>query len=205
MSDFDAKELKAAVKALNDSGELEDKIKVVGVSNDDLLETFTEAVELLYEAEIDVPNEAIEFYNSVYAEDSAEEGEEEEEEEEKAPAKKKPAPKKKPAAKKKPAVKKKPEVKKKAPVKKKATLKKKDTKKPAAKKSTVKRDAFGFAVGSKAALFVKAISTKTGRTMAEIKKLDWNDKNATFYDIFNRLVEKDLVKKDEKTGKMTLK
>ncbi|HUU88617.1 MAG TPA: hypothetical protein VMX17_12810, partial [Candidatus Glassbacteria bacterium] len=98
--------------------------------------------------------------------------------------------------------------KKKSTPEKKAVLKKKSTpeKKAVAKKkeSTVKKDDFGFGVGSKASLFVKAISTKTGRTMKEIKELDWNDKNASFYDIFNRLVEKGLAKKDEKTNKMTL-
>jgi len=185
----DMKAVKEAIKAINDSGEIEPKIKVVGTSNEDLVSQFTEAVEALSEAKRDIPDVAILAYNAI---DEATEPEETEPE-------KKTVVKPKAKAKAKAKAKVTP---KKPALKAKTTAK---TTKPAAAKSTVKKDDYGYAVGSKANLFAKSISNKTGKTMKEVKELAWNDKNATFYDVFNRLVEKGLAEKDEKTNKMTIK
>jgi len=191
MPEVKMEKLKEAIIAINDSGEIEPAITIVGLDDDVLVTQFTDAVEALNEAERDVPTIAIEVYNALYSEE-----EETETEPEKKPAKK---PAKKPVAKAKAAPKKKAAVK--AAPKKKATV----TKEPKEnKKSTVKKDDFGYTVGSKANLFAKSINNKTGKTMKEVKELEWNDKFATFYDTFNRLVEKGLAEKDEKTNKMKI-
>ena len=176
MPEVKMEKLKEAIIAINDSGEIEPAITIVGLDDDVLVTQFTDAVEALNEAERDVPTIAIEVYNALYSE-----------------------PAKKPVAKAKAAPKKKAAVK--AAPKKKATV----TKEPKEnKKSTVKKDDFGYTVGSKANLFAKSINNKTGKTMKEVKELEWNDKFATFYDTFNRLVEKGLAEKDEKTNKMKI-
>ena len=69
-------------------------------------------------------------------------------------------------------------------------------------KITKEKDKFGFTVGSKASAFAAAIK-KTPMTMKEIKEANWNDKNATFYNVFNGLKNKNLAHKNE-NGKMEI-
>lgn len=183
--EVDMKELKEAIKALNETGELDPKIKIVGTKKEVLVELFTEAVEMLEKEERDIPDKAVLLYNVLYNEEEGEETEPEIEPKKETP-KKKAAPKKKEKAKEK-----KETPKKKAPEKKE-------------KKSTAKKDDFGFTIGSQKNLFVKAIKKKA-MTMADVKELDWNEKHSTFYDVFKGLVERNLAEKDEKTNKMKIK
>lgn len=194
---IDMKGLKEACKALNDTGEVDPKIKVVGTKKEKLIELFIETLEELNDKKIDLPTVAIEFYNNLPEdEETEEEGSTEEPEETEPDEEPEPEPKKKPKAKKK--VEKKPPVKKEKETK----TKPKAEKKPKEKEET-KRDEYGFTVGCQANLFAKAIKKKM-MTMAEVKELDWNEKHRTFYDVFNDLVEKGLAAKDEKTGKMKM-
>lgn len=190
MAELKMSVLKEAVKAVNETDSIEPNIKIVGVTYDNLVDSFTAAVEVLENEEVDIPDVAILAYNAIYEEES-------------------PEPKEEPEKEKKAAVKKKATLKKKDAPKKKATtgktsLKKKQEKKPAVKKSTAKKDDYGYTIGSQGNLFCKAIKRKA-MSMAEVKDLDWNERNATFYDVFNRLAEKGLAGKDEKSGKMKMK
>lgn len=56
------------------------------------------------------------------------------------------------------------------------------------KKEPKEVDQFGFRKGSKTSLFIESI-TKQPMTMAEVKELDWNTKNNTFYESFKRIVK----------------
>lgn len=79
MGKVDYRELKDVAAALNDSGVLDENIKIGGVKKDDLLASFLEAVESVDdEFQDELPDEVIDFYN---AENPSEEEEEEEEEE----------------------------------------------------------------------------------------------------------------------------
>lgn len=187
MAEVNPKDLKAAIKALNNTGALESKIKIVGTKTADLVALFTEAVEAMHEEEMEIPDEAILVYNAMDGEGKEEEPESKQEEK---PKQKKKAPAKKPA-------KKKAE----APKKKAATKKQEPTK---SKSATSEKDDFGYAVGCRNSLFCKAIKKKM-MTMKEVKELDWNEKNATFYTVFNQLVESGVAEKDKKTGKMKIK
>lgn len=79
-------------------------------------------------------------------------------------------------------------------------------KKKAEAKTTTSRqlekDEFGFVVGSKKSQFAKAISEKPC-TMFEIKKMDWNDRMAGFYDTFSELLKNGLASRDDK-GRMSM-
>lgn len=81
------KDLREAVKALNDTGEVEPKIKVVGAKKA-MVELFTEHLERLNEAGVELPIVSIDFYNELYADEEDIEKEEEKEEKKKPAAKK---------------------------------------------------------------------------------------------------------------------
>jgi len=168
------KDLKDACKALNDTGEVDPKIKVVGTKKEKLIKLFIKTLETLHNDNIDLPTVSIEFYNSLPEDEELEETKPEEPEPEETEPKKKEKPK----------------------------TKKKEAKKTPAKKET-KRDDYGFTIGCQANLFVKAIKRKA-MTMADVKELDWNEKNATFYTTFKQLVDAGFAVKDEKTGKMKM-
>ena len=76
--EFNMNDLKGVCKTLNDEviGEDEEKIKVVGVKKDALLETFADMVEkyaaLAEEGGKPLPENVVEFFNFVFAEDSEE-------------------------------------------------------------------------------------------------------------------------------------
>ncbi|MHA1408525.1 MAG: hypothetical protein ACTSSG_14260 [Candidatus Heimdallarchaeaceae archaeon] len=182
------KDLKEACKALNDTGEVDPKIKVVGTKKEKLIKLFIKTLETLHDDNIDLPTVSIEFYNSLPEDEEPKEPEPEEPEpepEETEPEKPEPKPEEtEPKKKEKPKT------------------KKKEAKKTPAKKET-KRDDYGYLVGSLNSTFVKAIKRKA-MTMADVKELDWNEKGRTFYDVFNALVEKGLAVKDEKTSKMKI-
>ena len=200
---IDMKELKEAVKALNDTGEVDPKIKVVGTKKEKLIELFIENLETLNDNGVDLPTVSIEFYNALPEDEETDKGSAEEpKEKEEEPgikgalagaALRQQQKGKKPKGKKAPA---------------KKETKKKDEKKPKEKSDPVqrketKKDEFGFTVGCQANLFAKAIKKKM-MTMAEVKELDWNEKGRTFYDVFNKLVEEGFAVKDEKSGKMKM-
>ena len=67
----------------------------------------------------------------------------------------------------------------------------------------LEKDGYGFVVGSKTSLFCKAICKKPC-TMSDIKKMDWNDKKATFYNVFNELRKKGITDRDAE-GRMFMK
>ena len=75
-----------------------------------------------------------------------------------------------------------------------APKKKKKGKKVRKESVGVEKDEFGFRIGTKNSLFVKALREKP-RTMKEIQELEWNKKKGTFYTIFKKL------EKDEKAYK----
>ena len=187
---IDMKELKEAIKALNETGEVDPKIKIVGTKKETLIDLFIEGVETLSDDGIDMPAVVIEFYNSLPEDEEGTVEEPDETKPETEPEKKEKPKAKKKAAKKTPAKKEKPKA------------EKKPKSDPVQRKET-KRDEFGFTVGCQSNLFAKAIKRKA-MTMADVKKLDWNEKSRTFYDVFNDLVEKGLAVKDEKTNKMKI-
>ena len=78
-----AKEFKAAVKALNATLDKENKIKVVGVKKEDVVEAFTNQVLDFIENDkaSDLPEEVIDFYNDHIVDDGTDEGDEEKTEE----------------------------------------------------------------------------------------------------------------------------
>lgn len=79
----------------------------------------------------------------------------------------------------------------------------KKAEKKAKKASSVEKDEYGFVVGTKRSLFCKEIAKKPC-TMFEIKKMDWNDRMAGFYDLFSELQEKGLAGRDAE-GRMSMK
>lgn len=178
MADVNPKDLKTAIKALNDTGALESKIKVVGTKTEVLLELFTEAVEAMNSEEMEIPDEAIEVYNILYAEEEESKGEE---------IKTEPKPEPEPE-----------------PEKEEETLKKKAPAKKAKGKAPIAKDDFGYRIDSQNSLFCQAIKKKA-MAMKEVKELDWNKRKAVFYNIFNSLMERNLAEKDEETGIMTMK
>ena len=83
-------------------------------------------------------------------------------------------------------------------------FKKEDKVKPKVKdKGKKKVDEFGFGVKSQNHSFIMAIKKKP-MTMAEVKTLSWNNKNATFYNIWRKLQGEGIGDKDE-NGKMRIK
>ena len=80
---IDLKALKEEIKILNETGDLEKKIKVVGTSKENLVDAFGKAVDYLDDQGKDIPESCIEFYNSIeWPEPDNGGGEEEEQEEE---------------------------------------------------------------------------------------------------------------------------
>ncbi|TET78738.1 MAG: hypothetical protein E3J43_04215 [Candidatus Heimdallarchaeota archaeon] len=197
-------DLKEAVKALNDTGEVDPKIKVVGTKKEIIVEQFTKALEALNEAGTELPTVSIEFYNALYeGEEETEPKETEEEEQNRMEDERQEDPVDEDEKEKETKPKKKTKAnKEKKKADKKAPAKKETRSDPVQRKDT-KKDDYGFTVGSQNNLFCKAIKKKM-MSMADIKEIDWNEKSRTFYDTFNRLVEKGLATKDEKTGKMKM-
>lgn len=69
-------ELRGAVKALNDSKVIEEKLKVAKIKKEDIVKNFTTAIESLdEEGQENLPKKVIVFYNDLY-EDESEESEE---------------------------------------------------------------------------------------------------------------------------------
>ena len=69
IEEIDLKELKDVVKELNDSGLIKQKIKLVAISKENLIEKFTEAIDNLPE-DADIPTSIAEFYNEMYADEA---------------------------------------------------------------------------------------------------------------------------------------
>ena len=69
IEEIDLKELKDVVKELNDSGLIKQKIKLVAISKENLIEKFTEAIDNLPE-DADIPASIAEFYNEMYADEA---------------------------------------------------------------------------------------------------------------------------------------
>lgn len=69
LAKIDLHDLKEAIKALNDSGLLDPKIKTIGVKKEELVKLFTVAVEKLDEdgKGTDVPEVAVNLFNTIYA------------------------------------------------------------------------------------------------------------------------------------------
>ncbi|MFA5049224.1 MAG: hypothetical protein WC516_09435 [Patescibacteria group bacterium] len=65
LEEINAKELKAVVKELNESGVLPKKIRLVGISVENLVKEFSKAIEELPE-DAKVPQMAADFYNDLY-------------------------------------------------------------------------------------------------------------------------------------------
>lgn len=65
LEEINAKELKAVVKELNESGVLPKKIRLVGISMENLVKEFSKAIEDLPE-DAKVPQMAADFYNDLY-------------------------------------------------------------------------------------------------------------------------------------------
>jgi hypothetical protein len=68
LKDVNIKELKVVIKELNDSGLIKKKIGLVGVTNQKLLDAFTEALGDLPENK-EVPQGIADFYNDLYADE----------------------------------------------------------------------------------------------------------------------------------------
>ncbi len=68
LEEINAKELKAVVKELNESGVLPKKIRLVGISIENLIKEFSKAIEELPE-DAKVPQMAADFYNDLYADE----------------------------------------------------------------------------------------------------------------------------------------
>ena len=62
---IDLKALKEEIILLNDTGNLESKIKIVGTSKEKLVDAFGAAVDFLDDKEKDIPETCINFYNSI--------------------------------------------------------------------------------------------------------------------------------------------
>jgi hypothetical protein len=62
---IDLKQLKEEIKLLNETGDLESKIKVVGTSKEKLVEAFGAAVDFLDDKGKDIPDSCINFYNEI--------------------------------------------------------------------------------------------------------------------------------------------
>ena len=81
---IDGKKFKIAVKSLNDVlvADKAEKIKVVGVKKEEVLESFTTSVQGYIDNDkvSDLPDEVIDFYNEFIADDSADDSAEEEKE-----------------------------------------------------------------------------------------------------------------------------
>ena len=74
---IDLKQLKGEIKILNEGGNLESKIKVVGTSKEKLVDAFGKAIDFLDDAEKEIPDSCINLYNSIFSEPEKSEPEEE--------------------------------------------------------------------------------------------------------------------------------
>ena len=74
LEEINAKELKAVVKELNESGVLPKKIRLVGISIENLIKEFSKAIEELPE-DAKVPQMAADFYNDLYEDEIDEDDE----------------------------------------------------------------------------------------------------------------------------------
>jgi hypothetical protein len=106
---IDLKQLKGEIKLLNETGDLESKIKVVGTSKEKLVDAFGKAVDYLDDNEKEIPESCINFYNEIpwpqegegdekkeeKAEEKGEKKEEKKEEKKDKPTRKPPTPSKK--------------------------------------------------------------------------------------------------------------
>ena len=82
LEDIKMGDLRSAVKALNDTGLLEEKIRVAGIKKEEIVEKFTKAIEG-FEEGAELPAVVIDFYSDLYADEIEEEPEKEEKEEKK--------------------------------------------------------------------------------------------------------------------------
>ena len=73
VEEIDMAKVKECCKELNGLGILEKNIKIVAVSNEDLIQSFTEAVEDLAKAgkQDQIPVESTHLYNFIYQDESA--------------------------------------------------------------------------------------------------------------------------------------
>jgi len=181
-------ELKDVIKSLNSLEVIEEKIRTVGVTKEDMITKFSLEVERLSEVNIDLPEDISGFYNAFWGD--IEDTVEIVVSREKSSIKKKEKTSDKKAPKKKEKVKKKKEEKKESSKKIEPVSHKKE------KKDKPLYDDFGFVKGTKNSLFVSSIKKKP-KTMKQIKEELWNDKQSTFYDVFNKLKEKGIVDYDE--------
>lgn len=94
-------DLRGAVKALNDTGLLEEKIRVAGVKKEEIVEKFTKTIEAMEDG-AELPGTVVDFYNDLYS-DEADGDPDPEPEPEKEKAKSKKETKKAPAKKASPA------------------------------------------------------------------------------------------------------
>lgn len=62
-------DLRSAVKALNDSGLLAEKIRVAGVKKEEIVKQFTDNLEALGE-KVELPAPVVDFYNILYADEA---------------------------------------------------------------------------------------------------------------------------------------
>ena len=74
LEEINTKELKAVVKELNESGVLPKKIRLVGISIENLIKEFSKAIEELPE-DAKVPQMAADFYNDLYEDEIDEDDE----------------------------------------------------------------------------------------------------------------------------------
>jgi len=168
----------------------DDKIEVVGTSTPDLIKAFTLRLESMTDEQQDKVQEAVAFYNDLYADEQVTDppppppDEKKEEKQKSDPVKRNVATTKK--KKEKPAAK-----------------KKKKEKEPAEKKPPKEKDEFGYTVGTLNNKFMQAIKQKP-MTMKEVKDEAWNEKSVTFYEIFKKERVAGRAFKD-KDGKMSVR
>ncbi len=168
------KDLREACKSLNEA--LEYKIKL-NMNKEKTLEEFVAGIDII--AEEDTPDTAMDFYNTIFADEFIEDEEKEQEQIEVIEEKTKEEldPKLHPEFD--------PEY---------------DYNKEEEDEEEIIDKELCITPDSKRSLFYKAIQEKP-LTMKEIKELLWNDKSATFYEWFTILQRKGLASKDEE-GKM---
>ena len=211
MGDVTFKELKAAVKDLNDSGLLAKKLKVIGVKTEEFKKVFMDAVEALpEEQDKNIPQSSVAVYNALVAEDALGDDDQTEAGKEGTTvdicsvfkkgydpenadcqlcAKDFPGDYKECGE----AC---------SEVKKISIMAGDNTSYGTGKYKKSERDTFGFAIGSKNHMFVMSISERPMK-MSEVKLEPWNNKKMTFYSVWKILKEKGVAKITD-DGKMTI-
>lgn len=177
IENLEYKRIKSAAKAVNDA-DLDgvERIRIVGVKKELMVETFTAIIEFIAEkhSEDDIPEESLELYNDLYSEektvlDLTEEITEKRKTKEKTNRKK-------------------------------AAQKRTAKKEIAEKEEKIQKlqpyDEYGTRPNTLARTFVEKIK-ESPATMEEIKKADWNPKGFHFNDTLRRLVESEQASVDD--------